>query len=86
MGTSVRMLDLTYGHLVRGSEAVARDRLDVFTAQVAIFWAKSRPRDQLPIGSPKHETPALAGVSVDGRYWARTSDPQLVELVLSQLS
>jgi hypothetical protein len=22
----------------------------------------------------------------DGRYWARTSDPQLVELVLSQLS
>ncbi len=25
-------------------------------------------------------------VSGDGRYWARTSDPQLVELVLSQLS
>jgi hypothetical protein len=24
--------------------------------------------------------------SVSGRYWARTSDPQLVELVLSQLS
>jgi len=24
--------------------------------------------------------------SGDGRYWARTSDPQLVELVLSQLS
>jgi hypothetical protein len=24
--------------------------------------------------------------SKDGRYWARTSDPQLVELVLSQLS
>ena len=24
--------------------------------------------------------------SEDGRYWARTSDPQLVELVLSQLS
>jgi len=23
MGTSVRMLDLTYGHLVKGSEAVA---------------------------------------------------------------
>ena len=28
----------------------------------------------------------LAGLSADGRYWARTSDPQLVELVLSQLS
>ena len=25
-------------------------------------------------------------VSENGRYWARTSDPQLVELVLSQLS
>jgi hypothetical protein len=24
--------------------------------------------------------------SESGRYWARTSDPQLVELVLSQLS
>ena len=24
--------------------------------------------------------------NVSGRYWARTSDPQLVELVLSQLS
>src|SRR5262249_21783699 len=26
------------------------------------------------------------GVAASGRYWARTSDPQLVELVLSQLS
>jgi integrase len=32
MGTSVRMLDLTYGHLVKGSESAARDRLDTFTA------------------------------------------------------
>jgi integrase len=34
MGTSVRMLDLTYGHLVRGSETVARERLDAFTARL----------------------------------------------------
>ena len=34
----------------------------------------------------KEESPASAGLSGDGRYWARTSDPQLVELVLSQLS
>ena len=33
-----------------------------------------------------NESPALAGLSEGGRYWARTSDPQLVELVLSQLS
>ena len=32
MGTSVRMLDLTYGHLVKGSESAARERLDAFTA------------------------------------------------------
>jgi hypothetical protein len=29
---------------------------------------------------------ALVQGFFDGRYWARTSDPQLVELVLSQLS
>ena len=32
MGTSVRMLDLTYAHLVKGSEAVAVSRLDAYTA------------------------------------------------------
>jgi hypothetical protein len=32
------------------------------------------------------KSPVLAGLSFGGRYWARTSDPQLVELVLSQLS
>ena len=38
-------------------------------------------------GSPREdESPALAGLLRGGRYWARTSDPQLVELVLSQLS
>ena len=30
MGTSLRMIDLTYGHLVRGSEEAARTRLDAF--------------------------------------------------------
>jgi hypothetical protein len=29
---------------------------------------------------------AVRGRSPDGRYWARTSDLQLVELALSQLS
>ena len=32
MGTSVRMLDLTYGHLVKGSETAARERLDAFVS------------------------------------------------------
>jgi hypothetical protein len=32
------------------------------------------------------QNPRASGGFVNGRYWARTSDPQLVELVLSQLS
>jgi integrase len=38
MGTSVRMVDLTYGHLVSGSELDARRRLDE--------WAKNVPRER----------------------------------------
>jgi hypothetical protein len=36
MGTSVRVVDLTYGHLVSGSELDAGRRLDE--------WAKSVPQ------------------------------------------
>lgn len=32
MGSSLRMIDSTYGHLVRGSEEAARQRLDAFQA------------------------------------------------------
>ena len=35
---------------------------------------------------PIDKAPRLRGFPLGGRYWARTSDPQLVELVLSQLS
>ena len=35
---------------------------------------------------PERRTPRRGGAFESGRYWARTSDPQLVELVLSQLS
>jgi integrase len=33
-GTSTRMIDLTYGHLVKGSEAAARERLDAFSTRL----------------------------------------------------
>jgi integrase len=33
-GTSTRMIDLTYGHLIAGSESAARHRLDDFTSKV----------------------------------------------------
>jgi hypothetical protein len=41
--------------------------------------------DQSSVRSYDNTKPRLAGIFY-GRYWARTSDPQLVELVLSQLS
>ena len=44
------------------------------------------PTDALGVLAVVNKSPALAGLSEGGRYWARTSDPQLVELVLSQLS
>jgi hypothetical protein len=37
-------------------------------------------------GTAEYGNPHDSAESDDGRYWARTSDPQLVELVLSQLS
>ncbi len=44
----------------------------------------------LRIHPPAPKDEALCSLLVDqrpdGRYWARTSDPQLVELVLYQLS
>ncbi len=42
---------------------------------------ESRRKVVMASAQPKPDFPALSG-----RYWARTSDPQLVELVLSQLS
>ena len=48
------------------------------TAPQALLALPKLPRNA------KKKTPSPA--SFDGRYWARTSDPQLVELVLSQLS
>ena len=35
---------------------------------------------------PRQRKSPVSRAFRDGRYWARTSDPQLVELVLSQLS
>ena len=35
MGTSVKMIDRTYGHLVAGADAYERELLDVFDARPA---------------------------------------------------
>jgi hypothetical protein len=57
--------------------------------RVLIFRAFREPERVFEaIGLSEQATPSspAAGRPPNGRYWARTSDPQLVELVLSQLS
>ncbi len=51
----------------------------------AIRNGRSRPPDPRMSPNQRNHKGPYAG-PFDGRYWARTSDPQLVELVLSQLS
>ena len=40
---AIRMLDLTYAHLVKGSEAVAVSRLDAYTARNSEGLAREWP-------------------------------------------
>ena len=83
MGTSVRMIERHYGALLQGSGDAIRGKLDAYLDRSGQEMATATDARLTP---RTHETPAFAGVPRGGRYWARTSDPQLVELVLSQLS
>jgi integrase len=68
----------TYRHLYEGEKRMNARRLE------------SLVREELDENGTEDGEVARGGLnqadSEDGRYWARTSDPQLVELVLSQLS
>jgi hypothetical protein len=68
----------TYRHLYEGEKRTNARRLEFLV------------REELDENGTEHGEVARGGLnqanSEDGRYWARTSDPQLVELVLSQLS
>jgi hypothetical protein len=68
----------TYRHLYEGEKREQAKRLE---ALVLAELDEEGTQDG-------RETPEglNQAASEDGRYWARTSDPQLVELVLSQLS
>jgi hypothetical protein len=68
----------TYRHLYEGEKREQAKRLE------ALVLAES-DEEGTEDGDETAEGLNQA-VAVDGRYWARTSDPQLVELVLSQLS
>ena len=68
----------TYRHLYDDERILHSARYDAFVQSELDKKGTKDPadgRDRLGQGDPS-----------DGRYWARTSDPQLVELVLSQLS
>jgi len=41
MGTSLKMIDATYGHLARDSEASIRERLEARRNEMATKWPES---------------------------------------------
>jgi integrase len=68
----------TYRHLYEGEKRANASRLDTLFLEEL---------DENDAGSGEEAREGLNQAdSENGRYWARTSDPQLVELVLSQLS
>jgi integrase len=67
-----------YRHLYESEKRVQARRLEaLIRAELDGTWTD----DSGEVGSSPNQAE-----DDDGRYWARTSDPQLVELVLSQLS
>jgi hypothetical protein len=67
-----------YRHLYEGEKREQANRLEALVRS-ALDEEGTRSREAEPEGLNQAD-------GEDGRYWARTSDPQLVELVLSQLS
>ncbi len=84
MGTSIAMIDRTYGHLARDSEDVdsgpSRRESPV---EMALRWRQSETRNALRIFRKPAATIGLAG---DGAYRDRTGDLRLAKPALSQLS
>jgi integrase len=68
----------TYRHLYEGEKRTNANRLEALIREEL---------DESGTGDGEESPEGLNQADdADGRYWARTSDPQLVELVLSQLS
>ena len=60
MGTSVAMIDRTYGHLVKGSEETARSALD---AAAELDVTRRRPARSDTADGPSGRSGLLAGTS-----------------------
>ena len=79
MGTSVKMIDRTYGHLVAGADAYERELLDAFDAASGTAWTLcgrgGRGRCGLSVAPRNDESPACAGLRVgSGSDGTRTRD------------
>ena len=66
MGTSVKMIDRTYGHLVAGADAYERELLDAFDARRERAWtrldAEAERRCRVASGPRTTKSPACAGL------------------------
>ena len=68
----------TYRHLYEAEKRSQALRLEAkILSDLDAIWTEAEGKADFPLNQAGNR---------DGRYWARTSDPQLVELVLSQLS
>ena len=78
MGTSVDMIDRTYGHLARGSEDVARAKLDAHSAaETGIVWATIGPRPPAPARASKRKPRGLRGLRGMGATGLEPVTPSL---------
>jgi hypothetical protein len=78
MGTSLVMIDRTYGHLARYSEASIRARLDARGAQSGVKVASG---GRVVTPSPAPQTPMVEPSAGDGAYRDRTGDLRLANSV-----
>ena len=74
MGTSVDMIDRTYGHLAPDAESYERELLDAFDAKNEAFRQVSDTENRLEANRARRERPANHS-EADAR--TRTADPSL---------
>ena len=78
MGTSVEMIDRTYGHLAKGSEDAARAKLDAHSAaENGIVWATIGPRPPAATGASKRKPRGVRGFREVGATGLEPVTPSL---------
>jgi hypothetical protein len=87
MGTSVQMIDSTYGHLAQDAEDQDRGLLDAYDdasdAPVGTLWARRAGYAMGRAGMRHKKTPQLRGFPGHGRGGFRTCDLSRVKRALA---